>query len=67
MQAIKAEMKKRNIKAKFLGIHEYFKDYSTKEIDERRLVDDIKEINPSMVVMVICYSQILCLRFLLEQ
>ena len=66
MQAIKGEMKKRNIKAKFLGIHEYFKDYSTKEIDERRLVDDIKEINPSMVVMVICYSQILCLRFLLE-
>ena len=66
MQAIKGEMKKRNIKAKFLGIHEYFKDYSTKEIDERRLVDDIKQTNPSMVVMVICYSQILCLRFLLE-
>ena len=66
MQAIKSEMKKRNIKAKFLGIHEYFKDYITKEINERRLVDDVKKINPSMVVMVICYSQILHLRFLLE-
>ena len=59
-------MEERNITAKFLGLHEYFKDFSTEEIDERRLVDDIKEINPSIVVMVICYSQILCLRFLLE-
>ena len=66
MQAIKAEMEERNITAKFLGLHEYFKDFSTEEIDERRLVDDIKEINPTLAVMVICYSQILHLRFLLE-
>ena len=66
MQAIKSEMNERNIKAAFLGIHEYFQDESKKDIDERRLVNDIKKINPSMVVMVICYSQILELRFLLE-
>ena len=66
MQAIKLEMIERNIKAKFLGIHEYYKDETTKDINEENLVDDIKKINPSMVVMVICYSQILHLRFLLE-
>ena len=66
MQAIKLEMIERNIKAKFLGIHEYYKDEMTKDINETRLVDDVKKINPSMVVMVICYSQILHLRFLLE-
>ena len=41
-QAIKAEMKERNIKTKFLGIHEYFKDDITKESNEKRLVNDIK-------------------------
>ena len=66
MKAIKLEMTERNIKAKFLGIHEYYKDETTKDINEENLVDDIKKINPSMVVMVICYSQILHLRFLLE-
>ena len=66
MQAIKLEMIERNIKAEFLGIHEYYKDETTKDINEENLVDDIKKINPSMVVMVICYSQILHLRFLLE-
>ena len=66
MKAIKLEMIERNIKAKFLGIHEYYKDETTKDINEENLVDDIKKINPSMVVMVICYSQILHLRFLLE-
>ena len=67
MQDIKLEMSKRKIKLKFLGIHQYFfKDESSKAIDEERLVNDIKEINASMIVMVICYSQILHLRFLLE-
>ena len=66
MKAIKLNMIERNIKAKFLGIHEYYKDETTKDINEENLVDDIKKINPSMVVMVICYSQILHLRFLLE-
>ena len=42
MQAIKAEMKERNIKTKFLDIHEYFKDDITKESNEKRLVNDIK-------------------------
>ena len=67
MQDIKLEMSKRKIKLKLLGIHQYFfKDESSKAIDEERLVNDIKEINASMIVMVICYSQILHLRFLLE-
>ena len=66
MQDIKLEMSKRKIKLKFLGIHQYFKDMTSKAIDEEKLVNDIKEINASMIVMVICYSQILHLRFLLE-
>ena len=66
MRAIKAEMKERNIQAKFLGIHKYYKDEDRKEIDEERLISDVQKINASMVVIVICYSQLLELKFLLE-
>lgn len=46
---------------------DYFKDEKTKEIDEDRLVKKIRSINPQMVVMVICYIDILDLKFLLEK
>ena len=37
------------------------------ELDEIALETKIRKINPSMVVLVLCYSQILFLKFLLER
>ena len=60
------EKEKRNIKFEFLAIPDFFKNEKTREIDEDSLVSKIRLINPQITVMVICYSQILELKFLLE-
>ena len=60
------EKEKRNITFEFLAIPDYFQNEETKEIDENALVSKIRSINPQITIMVICYSQILDLKFLLE-
>ena len=67
MKSIEKDMEERNIKAEFLGIHQYYKNIDTKEIDEDAVLTKIQKISPQMVVMVICYSQCLEFRFLLEE
>ena len=44
-----------------------YKNIETKSIDELAVLTKIKKISPQMVVMVICYSQYLEFRFLLEE
>ena len=61
------EKEKRNIKFAYLAIPDYFKDEETKEIDEDRLIYEIRSTNPQIIIMVIYYSQILDLKFLLEE
>ena len=60
------DKEKRKIKFEFLAIPDFFKNQETKEIDEDCLVSRIREINPQITFMAICYSQILDLKFLLE-
>ena len=56
----------RKIKFAFIEVPNFFKNEETREIDEDALVSEIRLINPQITVMVICYSQILELKFLLE-
>ena len=60
------EKEKRNITFEFLAIPDFFNNEETKEIDENALVSKIRSINPQITILVICYSQILDLKFLLE-
>ena len=46
---------------------DFFIDKESKKIDEEGLVRKIRYINPQMVIMIICYSQIIELKFLLER
>ena len=41
MQTIREDMAKRNIKAEFIGIQNFYKDKITKEIDEIGLISKI--------------------------
>ena len=61
------DKEKRNIKFEFLDIPDFFQDEETKAIDENALVSAIRLIDPQVTIMVICYSQILELKFLLEE
>ena len=61
------DKEKRNIKFEFLDIPDFFKDEETKEIDKNALVLAIRSIDPQVTIMVICHSQILQLKFLLEE
>ena len=60
------DKERRNIKFAFIEVPSFFKNEETREIDEDALINEIRLINPQMTVMVICYSQILELKFLLE-
>ena len=60
------DAKARNIKFEFLNIPDFLLNEETREINANELVDKILSINPQMTVMVICYSHILDLKFLLE-
>ena len=59
-------MEKRNIKREFLAVPDYYINEDKKEIDEDKFIKDIETIDATMIAMVICYSQLLDLRFLLE-
>ena len=61
------EKEKRNIKFEYLDIPQFFINEETKEINESGLIEAIRIISPQIVIMVICYSQILELKFLLEE
>ena len=67
MKEISAEMTERNIEVLFLDVWDYVKDESTKEVDVESMIQAIRNIGPQMMFIVICYSQILDLRFALEQ
>ena len=66
MEEISKEMKEKNIQVEFLDIWPYVKDEVTKEVNETELIEEIIRINPQMMFLVICYSQILDLRLILE-
>ena len=57
---------KRKINFEFLNTPNFL-DETTREIDEDQLVTRIRSINPQMTVMVICYSQYLELKWILEK
>ena len=58
---------KRDIKFEFINIPDFIVNEETREIDETGLVSKIQSINPQITIMLICYSQILELKFLLEE
>ena len=51
----------------FLAVPDFFINEETKEIDEASLVSKIQFISPQITVMMICYSQFLDLKSLLEE
>ena len=60
------EKERRNITFKYLDISPFYKR-ETKQIDEDALVSEIRSFNPQILIMMICYSETLDLRFLLEK
>ena len=50
-----------------MNIPDFFLDEETKAINEAALVSKIRLINPQVVIMMICYSQFLDLKALLER
>ena len=60
------DKEKRKINFEFLNTPDFL-DEKTREIDEDQLVSQIRSINPQMTVMVICYSQYLELKSILEK
>ena len=66
MKEFRGVMESRNIVRKYLNIRQFVKDGITKVVDEKRLVNEIKTISPAIIVIVICYSSTLNIKFLLE-
>ena len=60
------EKEKRNITFEYLAVPDFYINEETKEIDQCGFIEAIRTINPQVTIMVICYSQILDLKFLLE-
>ena len=58
---------KRSILFEFLDVTDFYLDEKNKVIDEEDLVRSIKKINPHVVVLAICFSKTLQLKFLLEK
>ena len=58
---------KRSIKIEFLNVPDFFLEIETREIDEDAFVSEIRTINPQVIIIMICYSQFLDLKFLLER
>ena len=58
---------KRSIKIEFLNVPDFFLEIETREIDEDAFVSEIRTINPQIIIIMICYSQFLDLKFLLER
>ena len=49
-----------------MDIPDFIINEESKELDEIGIVSEIRSINPQITIMMICYSQILKLKFLLE-
>ena len=60
-------MARRSIKIEFLNVPDFFVKEETKEIDEVALVSEIRSVNPQVIIMMICHSQFLDLKSLLER
>ena len=58
---------KRSIKIEFLNVPDFFLEIETREIDEDAFVSEIRTIHPQVIIIMICYSQFLDLKFLLER
>ena len=50
-----------------MNVPDFFLNEETKEIDENALVSNIQSVNPRVIIMMICYSQFLDLKSLLER
>ena len=50
-----------------MNVPDFFLNEETKEIKEDALVSAIRSVNPRIIIMMICYSQILDLKYLLER
>merc|ERR1711860_74245 len=61
------DMEKRSIKIEFLNVPDFFLNEDTKEINEHALVSEIRSVNPQVIIVMICYSQFLELKYLLER
>ena len=57
---------KRNIKFEYLDVTEYFIDKKGQNINQTKIENKIQDIDPEIIVMVICFSRILDFKFLLE-
>ena len=61
------DMARRSIKIEFLNVPDFFVKEENKEIDEAALVSEVRSVNPQVIIMMICYSQCLDLKSLLER
>ena len=50
-----------------MNVPDFFLKEESKEIDEDALVSEIRSVDPQIVIMMICYSNILDLKSLLER
>ena len=60
-------MEKRSIKIEFLNVPDFFLNKKTRQINEKALVSEIQKTNPQIIIMMICYSNFLDLKSLLER
>ena len=65
-QAVSEDQRKKSITFKFLDVKKFYLDENTKAINEEALTMKIREINPHIVVLAICFSKTLHLKFVLE-
>ena len=61
------EMEDRQIKIEYLDVLKFYKNNAEFELDEGALLQRIHNVNPKMVILIICYSQTLDFRFMLEE
>ena len=66
MKAITGEMVERNIKRKFLNLNNFVINNETLEIEEVAFVEEVKRNYPTIIIIVICYSKTLDVKYLLE-
>ena len=57
---------KRKIQFEYMDVTEYFMDDTGQNIKQEKIEQDIQNISPEMIIMVICFSRILDFKFLLE-
>ena len=67
MKDIRLDMQTRNIKDEYIDLEDYITIKDSKEINEKKLISDIEGLQPKMIILVLCYSHTLDLKFLLEE